>query len=140
VWTLCLKSDSFCIAVCKPTSWFIIQAATGLQIILLNTINEAYLADSEATMNGQTPWSSHESNFFKNRLLLLSLSLRIAYVVSVRCMLKGMFDLPLSENAPRLKAHTTIHNAPYRQFITSCDDSSTLQQLAFFTYDSVRHF
>jgi len=37
----------------------------------------------------------------------------------------------LNENAPRLKGHTTFHNAPYGQFITSCDDSSTLQQLAF---------
>jgi len=46
----------------------------------------------------------------------------------------------LSEDTPRLKAHTTFHNALYRKFITRCDDSSTLQQLAFFTYDSSRHF
>jgi hypothetical protein len=36
------------------------------------TFSEAYLSDSEATMNGQNPCSSHESKFFRNRLLLFS--------------------------------------------------------------------
>jgi len=102
------------------------------------TINEAYHSESEATMNGRNPCSSHESNFSRNRLLLFSLSSYCLYCFGSLYAVGNVW-FSLSENAPRLRAYTTFHNAPYRQFITRCADSSTLQQLAFFTYDSARH-